>query len=239
MASFAGDFRDRLVRFYECYQPEKLDDVDKLLTKAAGKEEQLFRMLVKKYGPEPDDDDDEEEEDVEAEEEEGEEGEEASDYRLRLVRFYECYQPEKLEEVDALLVKAAGKEERLFKMLVKKYGPEPDDDDDDDDEEEDYDYKRLERFYKKYQPEKLEDCDFLDNLLTKQRAKAGGNVEPLFKMLVKKYGAEPPDEEEEAEIAQAEAAREAALEEAAEKAAAAAANSPFRQVSYCPVSGQF
>eukprot|EP00586_Coscinodiscus_wailesii_P017017 CAMPEP_0172515006 /NCGR_PEP_ID=MMETSP1066-20121228/264574_1 /TAXON_ID=671091 /ORGANISM="Coscinodiscus wailesii, Strain CCMP2513" /LENGTH=178 /DNA_ID=CAMNT_0013295897 /DNA_START=312 /DNA_END=848 /DNA_ORIENTATION=+ len=35
--------------------------------------------------------------------------------------------PEKLENVPALLDKYAGKEEKLFTALVKKYGPEPED----------------------------------------------------------------------------------------------------------------
>ncbi len=55
------------------------------------------------------------------------------------------YEPAKVSSVEELLVKYSGKEESLFKALVKKYGPEPtgddeagdDDDDDDDDDDED------------------------------------------------------------------------------------------------------
>ena len=63
----------------------------------------------------------------------------------RLTAFYEKYQPEKVSDVPSLLEKYAGKEDNLFKALVKKYGPEPDDpyyddsDDDDEDDEEDGD----------------------------------------------------------------------------------------------------
>lgn len=62
----------------------------------------------------------------------------------RLVAFYEKYMPEKVEAIPGLLEKYAGKEEKLFEALVKKYGPEPDDpyyadeDDDDDDDDDDF-----------------------------------------------------------------------------------------------------
>ena len=45
--------RERLVRFFEKYNKEKIDTVDKILVSYKGKEEQLFEALVKKYGPEP------------------------------------------------------------------------------------------------------------------------------------------------------------------------------------------
>lgn len=61
----------------------------------------------------------------------------------RLTNFYKKYQPEKVDEVLALLQKYSGKEEKLFLALVKKYGPEPGDpyyaDSDDEDDEDDLD----------------------------------------------------------------------------------------------------
>lgn len=62
----------------------------------------------------------------------------------RLTAFYEKYQPDKVSDVPSLLEKYAGKEDKLFLALVKKYGPEPDDpfyaesedEEDSDDEEE-------------------------------------------------------------------------------------------------------
>lgn len=45
----------------------------------------------------------------------------------RLVAFYKEYMPEKVDGVPALLEKYAGKEDKLFEALVKKYGPEPED----------------------------------------------------------------------------------------------------------------
>jgi len=57
----------------------------------------------------------------------------------RLTHFYEKYQPDKVDGVGAILEKYAGKEDKLFVALVKKYGPEPEDpyyaDSDDDDED--------------------------------------------------------------------------------------------------------
>jgi len=47
--------RERLVAFYTDYQPDKLDGVDGILDKYAGREDKLFAALVKKYGPEPED----------------------------------------------------------------------------------------------------------------------------------------------------------------------------------------
>lgn len=49
----------------------------------------------------------------------------ADSYRLRLHRFYQKYNPEKLSRVDEFLSAYKGDEEVLFKVLVGKYGPEP------------------------------------------------------------------------------------------------------------------
>jgi hypothetical protein len=73
-------------------------------------------------------------------------------YRVRLERFYAQYAPEKLGMVETALEAYAGREEAMFRLLEKKYGPEPtafvvvspvadrnaaDDDVDDDEEQED------------------------------------------------------------------------------------------------------
>ena len=50
------ELKARLTRFYLKYQPEKLADIESLVTKYGGKEAALFRALVEKYGPEPTDD---------------------------------------------------------------------------------------------------------------------------------------------------------------------------------------
>lgn len=59
----------------------------------------------------------------------------------RLTEFYDMYVPEKTSDVPALVEKYAGKEDKLFIALIKKYGPEPEDpyyassDDDEEDDE--------------------------------------------------------------------------------------------------------
>ena len=44
--------RSRLLAFYTKYQPGKLLSVDEVCRKYKGMEDELFRCLVKKYGPE-------------------------------------------------------------------------------------------------------------------------------------------------------------------------------------------
>ena len=44
--------RDRLLRFYRKYAPEKVPSVDTALLSYAGREELMWRLLVAKYGPE-------------------------------------------------------------------------------------------------------------------------------------------------------------------------------------------
>ncbi|KAJ9473533.1 hypothetical protein DIPPA_29551 [Diplonema papillatum] len=51
--AFALSHRERLVRFYERYNPSKLKNVDQLLRQYKGKEEELFSTLVRRYGEEP------------------------------------------------------------------------------------------------------------------------------------------------------------------------------------------
>uniref|UniRef100_A0AAV1TTL6 SUI1 domain-containing protein n=1 Tax=Peronospora matthiolae TaxID=2874970 RepID=A0AAV1TTL6_9STRA len=70
----------RLLAFYQRYNPEKVDDVPQVLAKYKDKESQLFDALVKKYGPEPGDSDSEgdDEEEEEAEDGEVEQDEEVS-----------------------------------------------------------------------------------------------------------------------------------------------------------------
>lgn len=46
------DFKTRLIRYYQLNAPKKLGDVDKLVTKYASKEKELFKQLTMKYGPE-------------------------------------------------------------------------------------------------------------------------------------------------------------------------------------------
>jgi len=170
--------RERLVRFFEMYNKEKLSSVDQILTQYAGKEADLFAALVKKYGPEP------------PAAAAPSPPAAPSEPRARLIRFFEQYNKEKLSSVDLILAQYAGKEADLFSALVKKYGPEPgaptatphasvtpmgsptDA------------KSRLIRFFEKYNKEKL---GSVDQILTQY----AGKENDLFAALVKKYGPEP------------------------------------------------
>ena len=48
-------FRERLVAFYDKYNPEKKASISTVLHSFRGRETALFAQLVQKYGPEPDD----------------------------------------------------------------------------------------------------------------------------------------------------------------------------------------
>ena len=123
--------RERLVRFYTKYQQDKLagDTVEKALKKYEGDEELMFATLVKKYGPEPLPDE------VLPPLASGSQAPPPSSpagipdptnpYEARLIRFYQKYQPDKLNNVAKALETFKGREEAMFETLVKKYGPEP------------------------------------------------------------------------------------------------------------------
>lgn len=131
-----------------------------------------------------------------------------------MTRFYLKYNPEKLHEVEGVLERFRGKEKQLFNALVKKYGPEPADDEvlempepaqpkDGNGTKEtdmqlnsntaavqDFNRNRLAAFYEKYNPEKLSEVDTMLN-------KYKGREAQLFNALVKKYGPEPGDSDDE------------------------------------------
>ncbi|CEG43527.1 rna-binding protein [Plasmopara halstedii] len=135
--------RERLTRFYQKYNADKLHEIDSVLERFKGRETQLFLTLVKKYGTEP------------AENETFETVEETTkvsdasctpssnldqvqdmNYQ-RLLAFYQKYNPEKVDDVPQVLVKYKGKESMLFDALVMKYGPEPGDSVSEEDSDED------------------------------------------------------------------------------------------------------
>uniref|UniRef100_A0A7S3LI75 SUI1 domain-containing protein n=1 Tax=Aplanochytrium stocchinoi TaxID=215587 RepID=A0A7S3LI75_9STRA len=180
-----NDWRDRLEAFYKHYQPEKVSGVPTLLKKIEGSQsrfDKLLSQLIQKYGPEPVS---ESILNVEAPTKPKEAGKTVTlneELRDRIKFFYLHYNKDKLDTIENLVLRTKNKkhyEERLIRMLVEKYGPEPKDEDS---------FKgRLVRFYTKYQPSKL---DSVDNLV----AKAGDSEtqqENLFRMLVSKYGPEP------------------------------------------------
>lgn len=148
--------RERVLRFYQKYNPTKLHEVDGVLERFKGKEATLFAALEKKYGPEPRANEDLSVDSspsaavtaapVTADKKSKKKAEKAAtpdaimDFNLkRLLAFYRRYNPEKVDDVPTVLAKYKGKEAQLFDALVKKYGPEPGDSDDSDDDGDDDD----------------------------------------------------------------------------------------------------
>ncbi len=96
----------RITAMVHRYEPNQLARVDALLEKHQGKEEELLRRMVAKYGPEPSSQAD-------------------PTFRPRVERMFKTYAPENLGKMDALLQKYPGREAELMEALVRKYGPEP------------------------------------------------------------------------------------------------------------------
>ncbi|ORC89073.1 uncharacterized protein TM35_000142840 [Trypanosoma theileri] len=162
-------YHQRLVQFYTTYAPEKLDSVDKQLTKYRGKEEAMFEALVNKYGPEPEYD----ATDNDAGKETSTPTDSPSSYRARLVALYEMYAPAKVSLVDTQLEKYHGQEEALIAALVNKYGPEP--------AAAGQDYRsRVVAIYEQYAPSKLGNVDA-------QLEKYSGREEEFIAALEQKY----------------------------------------------------
>jgi hypothetical protein len=174
----SSGYRDRLLRFMQKYTPEKVAGCDQMLEKYRGKEEEMFRALVTKFGPEP--------------QNLSPSAPQVQSFRERVVAFYKHHAPEKIGGIDEALERFKGKEDQMMQALVAKYGPEPvaavaapsppqqpppttlssgyrD---------------RLLRFMQKYTPEKVAGCD---QMLEKYR----GKEEEMFRALVTKFGPEP------------------------------------------------
>ena len=114
--------RERVTRIYQQHNPSKLSDVDKVLEKYAGRDQELIEMLEEKYQAAPN----------------AAAGAAASpavaptksaapqqSIRERVTRFYEIHNPSKLGDVDKVLEKYAGRDDELIDMLIDKYGEEP------------------------------------------------------------------------------------------------------------------
>jgi hypothetical protein len=194
------DYTAIVTEIYMKHNPEKLKDPDFItdtLEKYVGKEEQLIAALKKKYTEE-----NAEETQVIAK------LEAAHDYPAIVREIYQKHNPEKLVDPDFVantLKRYAGKENVLIAALEKKYGIIEDkmssDDDDgkwsDSDDEGDY-AAQVTAIYRKHNPEKLADPDFVANTLKRYE----GKEEQLLAALRKKYT------EEKEHIAELEAAHD-------------------------------
>uniref|UniRef100_A0A7S1LQ08 Uncharacterized protein n=1 Tax=Neobodo designis TaxID=312471 RepID=A0A7S1LQ08_NEODS len=187
-------YHDRVEALYKKYDPAKVAQTDATLVKYAGKEEMVIAALVKKYGPEPTGNsmpghaapsavmlDATPHEPAVA-------GAGALSHRDRLMALYEKYDPAKVCQTDAMLVKFAGKEAALIAALAKKYGAEPmpvDATPPEASHASSLTYRdRVEALYKKYDPAKVGQTDAT---LAKYRGKEAA----VIAALVKKYGPEP------------------------------------------------
>eukprot|EP01064_Diplonema_japonicum_P025425 TRINITY_DN36849_c0_g1_i1.p1 TRINITY_DN36849_c0_g1~~TRINITY_DN36849_c0_g1_i1.p1 ORF type:complete len:535 (+),score=100.75 TRINITY_DN36849_c0_g1_i1:34-1638(+) len=108
------EYRERLRRFYQKYNPSQLIMVDDMLGAAKGNEEDMFAALVNLYGPEP-----------KLQLEHGEREQVNLTFVQRLKRFYYYHNPSHNQDLDALAVRYRHRQEQLMIALVSKYGPEP------------------------------------------------------------------------------------------------------------------
>ena len=147
----------RFYDIYNPKQLEEVGFLDKMLDTYASEGDHLFSRLVEQHGPEPELQSDADKDNQRAVREAGPMSSRSSakaqvalkrmpavtlseqqslpalaggiDIRSRLVRFFEIYNPNQLEEIgflDKMLDIYSSEGEELFSRLVKQYGPEPD-----------------------------------------------------------------------------------------------------------------
>ena len=142
-AASVPSLRARLVAFYTKYNPPKLASVDDVLRDYSGREEEMFSILVKKYGPEPPAEptvastappatrsssaDPSPPAQPKTSQSDGQAptsnvpSPAVNPYRPRLVEFFEKHDPKRVALVDVMLEKFNGQEESLFDVLGKQY----------------------------------------------------------------------------------------------------------------------
>ena len=165
-----SDNRSRLARFMQKYNPEKVNSIDTILNAYAGKEQQMWEALVKKYGPEPSG------------------GEKTLASAAAAVQWdTDKFLASVHVSFDAVLLDFPA--DKLFVSLAKAFGPEvevplqatgngaPTTTEDT--------RARLSRFMQKYNPDKISSLDTI--LIAYQ-----GKEDQMWAALVKKYGPEPP-----------------------------------------------
>eukprot|EP00759_Apiculatamorpha_spiralis_P034685 PhF_6_TR35743/c0_g1_i1/m.51908 len=94
--------QDRLREFYAVYNPVKLNDVENILRKYEGREQDLFEILEDQYDClEP--------------------WKVRNKYRGPLIKIYEKYNPDKTGDVDYLLLKYCARQEEMVRKLKDHY----------------------------------------------------------------------------------------------------------------------
>eukprot|EP00759_Apiculatamorpha_spiralis_P019179 PhF_6_TR25323/c1_g1_i5/m.34994 len=165
-----SDYSSRVRAMYQKYAPDKLNNIDTIMSAYAGREHEMIMALVGKYGPEPG---------------VSHPGTVTSDYPSRVRAMYQKYAPDKLNNVDTVLLKWAGKEPNLMTALVAKYGPEPNEQNVKNVTGRPLDFRsRLVVFYAKYAPDELNTVDQLVKVYA-------GKENLFFDAVAVKYGPEP------------------------------------------------
>ena len=166
----AIDIRSRLVRFYEIYNPNQLEEVgflNKMLETHASEGEKMFSRLVKQYGPEPTK--------QSGADEVSEPAVGSSDAAVSSqMRAADGGVSSGITETDVALKPLAAtalSEQQSLPALADAIDIR----------------SRLVRFYEIYNPSQLEEVGFLDKML-ETHASEGGE---LFSRLVEQYGPEP------------------------------------------------
>ena len=102
-----GDFTELATLYLSIFRPCDLAEVDTLLDKYKGKEDELFSKLASNFHA--------------INPLKIRKIEQQVDYKQALTAFYEENDASKVDEVDAILAKSAGKEAILFSVLAEKY----------------------------------------------------------------------------------------------------------------------
>lgn len=124
-AAPASNYHARITAMYQKYQPEKISQVDNILLKYKGAEEDLMQALIHKYGPEPGTEEEQAHHQDAVEEEAAAVQHDPAYYRAQIEKIYTKFCPEKLNSIDALMKKYENSEAQLFEAVVTKYGPPP------------------------------------------------------------------------------------------------------------------
>ncbi|RNF21702.1 uncharacterized protein Tco025E_03297 [Trypanosoma conorhini] len=114
-------YRERLLAFCAKYLPDSVGIVDEVLYSYKTREEELFRRLVQRYGPEP--------REAPVPLERNRTTLTPEEVRRALVNFYRHYEPRKIADVDAIMALYREREQLLFDRLTQLYGPMPPDQD--------------------------------------------------------------------------------------------------------------
>ena len=177
---WSSDPKSRLIRFYQQYAPDKIDTIDTILDLYRGREEQIFDLLVSRYGPEP-------------EKPQGDENTIVISHPDELVQLQHQQQQQQQEQVEQEQKEEEEKNNNTTEEEQQDEGNNNSQEEEQKNQEplprEEILRRRLVRFYEQYNPAKL--CQIektVEEFLDMQ------NV--LFKALTDRYGPEPEDDDD-------------------------------------------